>query len=217
VAVAQTVRPAVPVRVYQATLAQVVAPIRQPIERPAEALAGRGGVSVTLAPSLVDGLGPMRDWMRRYPYTCLEQQVSRAVALRDEPLWRQVTGGLSGYLDADGLLKYFPSMRQGSEELNAYVLAVAQEAGWTLPPAVESRATAGLAKFVKGTITRTGALPSADLTIRKLAAIDALARHGAADPSLFDSIAVEPTLWPTSAVIDWWSALRRMPAVRDRD
>jgi len=97
------------------------------------------------------------------------------------------------------------------------VLAVAQEAGWTLPPAVESRATAGLAKFVKGTITRTGALPSADLTIRKLAAIDALARHGAADPSLFDSIAVEPTLWPTSAVIDWWSALRRMPAVRDRD
>src|SRR5262249_29732806 len=142
VAVAQTVLPAVPVRVYQATLAQVVAPIRQPIERPAEALAGRGGVSVTLAPSLVDGLGPMRDWMRRYPYTRLRQEVPRAAARRDEPLWRQVTGGLSGYLDADGLLKYFPSMRQGSEVLTAYVLAVAQEAGWTLPPAVESRATA---------------------------------------------------------------------------
>jgi hypothetical protein len=60
-------------------------------------------------------------------------------------------------------------------------------------------------------------MPTADLSLRKLAAVEALARHGAVDPALLDSIAVEPNLWPTSAVLDWWSVLRRMPAIANRD
>ena len=35
--------------------------------------------------------------------------------------------------------------------------------------------------------------------MRKLAAIDALARYGAAQPQMLDSITIEPNLWPTSA------------------
>ena len=60
-------------------------------------------------------------------------------------------------------------------------------------------------------------MPTADLSLRKLAAVEALARYGAVDAALLDSIAVEPNLWPTSAVLDWWSVLRRMPAIANRD
>jgi hypothetical protein len=133
VAVTQKIVPAVPVRVYQASLARWDGPLREPVERPAEALPGRGGITVALAPTLGLGLGPMRDWMSRYPYTCLEQQVSRAVALGDERRWREIADTLPGLLDGDGLLKYFPTLEQGSEVLTAYVLAIAQEAGRALP------------------------------------------------------------------------------------
>jgi uncharacterized protein YfaS (alpha-2-macroglobulin family) len=217
VAITQKVVPAVPVRVYQASLARADGPLRQAVERPADALPGRGGIGVTLRPTLAEGVGALREWMGRYPYTCLEQQVSRAVALRDERLWREIAGALPAHLDRDGLLKFFPTLPEGSEVLTAYVLAVTHEAGWTLPPDVLARAEAGLQKFVTGAIARRGALPSADLSIRKLAAVEALARHGAVEPRLVDSIPVEPALWPTSAVLDWWSVLRRVPALTGRE
>jgi hypothetical protein len=57
----------------------------------------------------------------------------------------------------------------------------------------------------------------ADLSIRKIAALEALARTGVTDPALLASVAIEPNLWPTSAVIDWWSLLRRVPAIPDRE
>src|SRR4029453_17959011 len=128
------------------------APRRELGGPPADALPGRGGITVALAPTLGLGLGPMREWMRRYPYTCLEQQVSRAVALGDQRRWREIADTLPRLLDRDGLLKHFPTLDQGSEVLTAYVLAIAQEAGLALPPDVQSRAEAGLAKFVKGAI-----------------------------------------------------------------
>ena len=60
---------------------------------------------------------------------------------------------------------------------------------------------------------RRSALPTADLAIRKLAAIAALARYGAAKPQMLDSIPIEPELWPTSAVIDWLGVLKRVQGI----
>ena len=61
--------------------------------------------------------------------------------------------------------------------------------------------------FVEGRIERYSALPTADLAIRKLAAIEALSRaRRRSIPRWLDSIAIEPNLWPTSAVIDWSSS-----------
>jgi uncharacterized protein YfaS (alpha-2-macroglobulin family) len=34
---------------------------------------------------------------------------------------------------------------------------------------------------------------------------------------MLDSITIDPNLWPTSAVLDWWSILARLPAIADRD
>jgi uncharacterized protein YfaS (alpha-2-macroglobulin family) len=217
VRVTQQVLPAVPVRTYQARLFRWEHGVRQPVERPADAIPGRGGVQVTLGSAMTEGLGGVREWMSRYPYTCLEQEVSRAVALRDKGRWRSLAASLPSYLDSDGLLKYFPRMWQGSEVLTAYVLAVVHESGWTLPAGIKGRMEKGLQRFIEGAIIRRGTLPTADLSIRKLAAVEALSRHGKAEPRLLDSITIEPNLWPTSAVLDWWNILRRVHEIPDRE
>ncbi len=217
VRVTQQVRQAVPVRTFQATLSRWEQPMRQPVERPADAIPGRGGVQVLFGSTLTDGLAGVREWMSQYPYTCLEQEVSRVVALRDESRWRTLAASLPAYLDSDGLLKYFPRMYQGSEVLTAYVMSVIHESGWTLPVDVQQKMEGGLRQFVSGAILRRSELPTADLSIRKLAALEALSRHGKAEPALLGGIAIEPNLWPTSAVVDWWNLLHRLPGMSDRE
>lgn len=210
----QQIIPAYPVRTYQATIAQLTAPLSLPTQRPAGAVKGRGGLEVSLRAKLGDGLDGVREYMSMYPYTCLEQQVSRAVSLRDERLWRSWTERLPAYMDGDGLLKYFPTDRlQGDDTLTAYVLAIGEEAGWEFVDADKQRLVEALTRFVNGKLVRGSALPTADLAVRKLAAIDALSRYGAANAAMLDSITIEPGLWPTSAVIDWIGILKRVEGI----
>jgi alpha-2-macroglobulin len=216
-AVSQRVLPAVPVRTLQATLVRWEPNLRMPIERPADALPDRGGVDVAASASLAGSLEPLHQWLLDYPYSCLEQKVSIAVGLGDEKRWQEVSAALPSYLDAEGLLKFFPTMDAGSEVLTAYVLSVSKAAGWTLPASVQEKMISGLRGFVDGSVRRESPLDAPDLTLRKLAAIEALARADSADTDLLDSIAVEPNLWPTSAVLDWWSILQRMPSIAGRD
>jgi uncharacterized protein YfaS (alpha-2-macroglobulin family) len=214
----ESVTPAIPVRTYQATIAQLAAPLSWPVARPAGAIPGRGGLEVTMQSTLAGSLDGVREYMRRYPYTCLEQQASQAISLRDRAHWESLLQRLPAYMDGDGLLKYFPSDNlQGDDTLTAYLLSIAQEAGWPLPESDRNRMLHALSQFVQGKLVRGSALPTADLSIRKLAAIDALARYQAADGRMLDSINVEPNLWPTSALIDWVDILARMPELPDDD
>jgi uncharacterized protein YfaS (alpha-2-macroglobulin family) len=216
--VSERVVPVYPVRTYQATIERVERPVRIPAEIPKDAVAGRGGLEVTLRSRLGDGLDGVREYMSFYRFNCLEQNLSRAIALRDSGLWSAWMDSLPTYMDRDGLLRYFASeLLPGEDTLTAYVLAIAHEAGWEIPESSLSRMLSGLAGFVEGRITRNSALPTADLTLRKLAAINALARHGYARPDMLDSITIEPNLWPTSAVIDWLGILRHLESVPQRD
>ena len=47
--------------------------------------------------------------------------------------------------------------------------------------------------------------------------MEALARVDSFDAAQLDSITIEPALWPTSAVLDWWSILQRVDDLPDRD
>jgi hypothetical protein len=214
--ITQRVLSVVPVRTYQATLMRWETPIAQPVALPADAIPGQGDVQVTLSPSLSAGLDGVREWMRAYPYTCLEQRVSRAVALRDPLLWNGIAVDLPQYLDSDGLLKFFPDMREGSDILTSYVFAIAHEAGLRIPPQSEQAIERGLRSFVAGTVLRYGVVPGADLPLRKIAAIEALSSAGEANASMLPSIIVEPNLWPDATVIEWWNILLRVHDIPDR-
>ena len=128
--------PPVPVRTYQATIAAADGDrsSRCRLSGRAGAVPGRGGLEVTLRAKLGDGLDGVREYMSWYRFTCFEQQLSRAVALRDEGLWRCGRRGLPAYLDRDGLLKYFPTDRlEGDDALTAYVLVHRPRSGLGAP------------------------------------------------------------------------------------
>jgi len=71
--------------------------------------------------------------------------------------------------------------------------------------------------FVQGRIVRNSQLPTADVAIRKMAALEALSRSGKVRPELLQSFAIEPNLWPTSAVLDWYMVLKRTKTLPQRD
>ena len=215
--VAQEVITATPVRVYQATLTQLDGPYTLPVEQPADAIPGRGGIRVNLAASLTANLEPVRDWMSAYPWTCYEQLASKAIALEDRAQWDALMARLPGHLDGDGLVKYFPSAwLDGSDTLTAYLLAIAHEAGWEIPESEREAMLRGLANFVQGRIQRGSPLRLADQTERKLAALEALSRYGQAEAAWLKPIRIDPNLWHTSALIDWIGILARVEAVPDR-
>jgi len=218
VKVTQEVIPAVAARTFQASLMQLDQSLSLPVAIPADAIPGRGGIQVHLRARLADELSGVQEYMRRYPYTCLEQRASQVIVLGDEAGWERLVNGLPAYLDGDGLAKYFPVMRQGSETLTAYLLIIAEEAGWSIPEASRTRMLHGLKGFVQGKVVRHSSLPTADLTLRKLSALNALARHEQGiRADLLGSLTIDPNLWPTSAVLDWIDILKRSPQLRERE
>jgi len=214
----QKVIPAVAVRTFQATIAQVDRAFELGVEIPSDAIRGRGGVQVGLLPTLAGELAGVHEFMRAYRYTCLEQIASQAVALRDDGRWKGLMASLPSYLDRDGFAMYFSGMGYGSDALTAYLLNIANEAGWDIPADSRSRMQSALERFVKGQAVREQEWRTADLNVRKIAALQALARWGrpVADEDLA-SISIEPNLWPTSAVVDWFDLLKRAPDLSERD
>ncbi|MBL8289676.1 MAG: alpha-2-macroglobulin [Rubrivivax sp.] len=221
VKVSQAVASPVPVRVWQSSLQPLQGQVSVAVAAPADSLAGRGGVQVALQPRLSGALPGLRRFFETYPYTCLEQKLSRTLGLGEEAAWKTLADEVAGYLDADGLANYFPppagSGAHGSDRLTAYVLSAAHEAGYALPDSTRNAMLDGLAAFVEGRLERRFPAPRPDLDVRKLAALEALARHGRADARWWGSIAFTPAAWPTSALLDAWSALQRTPSLPERD
>jgi uncharacterized protein YfaS (alpha-2-macroglobulin family) len=220
--ITQKVVEAVPVRTFQATLAQLDGTLTVPVRPPAEALPGRGGVAVKFQPRLAGDLAGVKEYMADYPWTCLEQQASRAVALADDSRWQGLMVALPTYLDRDGLAKYWPNLTQGSDTLTAYLLSIANAAGLELPLDTRVRMMEGLQGFITGKVVRNSELATADLAVRKLAAMAALARHAKDHPDYtvraewLDSISLTPNLWPTSAQLDWIDLLVRSPGLSEQ-
>jgi hypothetical protein len=216
--ITQKIAQAVPVRVWQSTLAQLHGSMSVPVEIPKDAIKGTGGLSVSLRPKISDDTVSVRDYMRSYPYSCLEQRVSRAVALDDADMWKKIVAELPAYADSDGLLKYFPSAQYGSDVLSSYLLSISAAAGFEFPEGRRAAIEDALVKFVEGkTVRHAQALPTADLALRKLSAVEALSKVGRFDPKMLASISIDPELWPTSAVLDWINILTRGKTVPERN
>jgi uncharacterized protein YfaS (alpha-2-macroglobulin family) len=216
--VAQTVVPAVPERTYQATILQLTQPATIVVQRPSDAIPGRGGVNVQMQAKLAGDLPGVNEFFRNYVYSCFEQRASIAIGLRDRARWNALMSVLPDYLDRDGLVKYWTLLRDGDDTLTSYVLSIANEAGYEIPDRERDRMEQALVAFVEGRVVRYSALPTADLAIRKVAALEALSRRKEAlNPKWLESFTIEPNLWPTSAVIDWYLILKRQPKLPRHD
>ncbi|NYT25697.1 alpha-2-macroglobulin [Alcaligenaceae bacterium] len=224
VAVSQRIEPRLPTATVQASLLGLEAgsSVSLPVAAPAGALrdeAGRAfsGIALDASPSLAGGLRGVREWWLDYPYTCLEQSASQALALEDGKRWRDVLGRLATHMDDDGLLRYFPGGGQGSEVLTAYLVSASDEArrlglAFELPEAALRRMLDGLQAFAEGRIKRAAPLSDTSLDSRRIMAMEALVRHGRVKPAMLDSFARTPDKWPTPTVVDWLSILSHLPA-----
>lgn len=224
--VQQQVQPAVPLRVMQASLRQLDGPLSLPVAAPADGLADqgvkRGGLQIGLQPRLSTALPGIRRYFQTYPYSCLEQQGSKALALHDRAAWSALMAQLPGYQDGDGLFAYFPlgnnSEARGSEVLTAYLLSAAHEAGEAVPEPARGKALDALAAFVEGRIQRRRWSPRDDESPRRIAALAALARYERATPRLLSIVdAAQLSQWPTATVIDWLQLHQRMANAPQRE
>lgn len=219
--VKQAVHAAVPLRVQSASLYRLEKSLELPVAAPLGSLPRQdksgGELRATLAASLADGQTALRDYMRRYPYACLEQQVSRAVTTQDRAAWDALSAILPTYQAENGLADFFPgSGSNGSVALTAYILSIADQAGWPLPLDVKVSLQQALTNYLNGRFeTRRNAWENP--VVLRLAALEALARAGKATPALIATIKPEPALWPSSALIDWIGILQRSPALAERD
>lgn len=195
-----------------------------PIQPPAAAQrnasgVAAGGIALDLSSSLVGNLEGVRDWWRAYPYTCLEQTASQAMALGHNERWSRVLARFSTHMDEDGLLRYFPGTGPGSEVLTAYLISAFDDARRLglqvdIPEHDLQRMLDGLQAFAQGRITRESRLSGAGRDARRLMAMEALARHGRVDEGMLSSLSGSPEQWPTPSVIDWLSVRMRLPSAQ---
>ncbi len=209
VTVTQDVVPAVPVETWAATLARV-GDAAIPIGAPAGALPGRGSVDIRLADTLAPPLQGVRDYMTAYPYNCFEQQLSRLIVMGDAGAWTRLAGTIPTYQAPDGLLRYFPSdSLKGSETLTAYVLSITAEAGLPIPDGPRAKMIEGMRAVLDGRLRDED---YGDVRLRRVEALAALARQGAATPAMLGQIGVTPAEMPTSLLVDYIAALDHIPA-----
>ncbi|HEX8300776.1 alpha-2-macroglobulin family protein [Sphingomonas sp.] len=206
----QDVVPAVPVETWAASLARVGAGTSFSIAPPAGALPGFGMVEVSLADTLAPPLQGVRDYMSGYPYGCLEQRTSRAIALGDTGMWNLISGELPAYLDDDGLLRYFPGDWPGSEALTAYMLSITSEAGLPLPEAPRAKMVEALKRVLDGKLRHED---YGDVRLQRLAAFTALARAGAATANMVGQVGMGVAEMPTSSLADYAAALGKVPGL----
>jgi uncharacterized protein YfaS (alpha-2-macroglobulin family) len=215
--VAQAVQPAVPVRLVAGQLYRLDKPLDLPVAPPTDAVPDQGELRATLAATLGDGLSGVREYMRRYPYSCLEQKTSKAIATHDTKAWGELAEALPGYLDGNGLAAFFPGMQEGNIALTAYVLSASREAGYALPAQARTSMETALENYLAGRLTMVRTPTDLADTAQRLAALAALARAGKASAELAATIEPAPKRWPTSLLIDWIDVLKRSPALPGRD
>jgi hypothetical protein len=195
--------------IIQASLHQIDKDLEIPIEAPADRIVGHGGIAVSFASSLLTGTEGLSKTMQEYPYTCLEQRVSRAIVLGNQKEWENLQSDFLTHLDEQGLLKFFPTGLTGSATLTAYVVSIAHAAGLPIAETPLQRMLGALSHTASGSQISEEVGRPASLTHERIAVLDALSRHGQADLTVIQSIPIDLRLLPTASLAQWWSVLER--------
>lgn len=218
--VQQKVLPSTPVKVLASSLVQIDQNLSLPVQRPNDALPDRGSVDVFLKARLGASTDGVAAWMNAYPYLCLEQKLSKALATGNLSRWEELQSQMPAYLDNNGLASYFknPSANSGSPTLTAYILNAAHVASYPVSPDVREAMLRGLTLFIEGRIVPSQPYwsPQEDLSLRKLKVLEALARYGRATPALLSTIPLTLGAWPTSGLVHWLNILIQLPTLPHR-
>ncbi|MCC5815090.1 MAG: hypothetical protein JJT78_10060 [Leptospira sp.] len=209
--VSQKIEASVPLRVVQGTLFQLDSKKEMPISLPKDGLTGKSQVDVLMDSSVMKSMDSIKEYMEIYPYTCMEQKVSKAIISENSQEIQSVISEISGHLDQDGLVKYFPSSNWGSEILTAYILSISHEAGWKLPKQNVDSMLTGLNRFLDGTLVRHKQYNFSDGIMRRLQVMEAISRYNSISVgNRIDEMEIDVKLLPTSSLLDTISIMNRL-------
>lgn len=219
------VEPAVPIRVLQATLFQLDSTnnqtLKKTVKQPVDALMGKGGLGISARSSLVSGLAGVKSYLEDYPYTCLEQQISRAIVLESKNDIQKVIDSLPAYMDNFGLLKFFPISLCGSEQLTRYILNILDENEYKIPQSTRDRLISGLTSSIQGKYTCHSWWDEKNrnsyLTESKILVMETLSRYKAFNSKSISTVQINPQLWNNETLIAWYQLLKRQTEIPQRD
>lgn len=211
----------VPDRVLMATLFQLDKSQTVPVQQPKDAIPGRGGLNIEAKDTLVRGLGSVKSYMEDYPYTCLEQKVSKGIVAESKADVTTAINEMPTYFDSAGLLKFFPSSLCGDVQLTRYVLGILHENAYPLPELTLERATGGLRQWLNNGPSCSSWWSS---VVRdnyrdqeRVAVMETLSRYKKFEVGDLQTIKQTPNLWTTEAVTAWYRLLQREATIPRRD
>lgn len=208
--------------VQMATLFQLEKPEMLSVEEHKDSIKGSGGIEVKLNASLLTGLTGVKEYMEEYPYSCLEQQVSKAVVAENKNELKKLANSLESYMDADGLLKYFNSEYScGSEMLSIYVLSILRENEISIPTNTKFSILNGLHNALYGNLSCNvwwkSYLRNDFLDQEKVKIMAALSYDGKFQPEMLQSIKLAPNDWTIETLLSFKELLLNSKTIRDRD
>ncbi|AXX15875.1 peptidase inhibitor [Leptospira borgpetersenii serovar Ceylonica] len=199
----QRVGESVPIRILQSTFRRLEdGTLSLPIQENQEAILGSGELEISLKSSLTGGaILSSTEYMSRYPYSCLEQKLSKAVSVGSQNDWDRIMNQLNVYLDGDGLLKFFPMSWYGSEILTSYVLILSSESSYKIPDSIRETLLEALNRYTKGLIYRNGYISNTDFLLKKIIVLDAISRFQPIGDDVIRSVRTDPKILPTDILI----------------
>ena len=215
------VEPPIQPQVLQATLFQLDKTNEVPVKQPADALPGKGGLRVAARATLVNGLAGIKSYMESYPYSCLEQQISKNIVLENKDQIVNIIESLPSYMDGFGVLKFFTTSMCGSVQLSRYIMNILHENGHVIPKATLDQLISGIKSYLAGNyscrswwddIVRD---PYQDQA--KILLMETLSRYGAFTPDLLTAVNVTPNLWQNETATAWFNLLKRQKDIPRRD
>lgn len=215
------VAPAVPERVLEATVFQLEKNKSIPVKQPQDALPNRGGLNIAVRSTLASGLDGVSNHMEEYPYNSLEQKISKAIVLNHKKDITQLINALPSYLDANGLLKFFPSSQCGSVQLNRFVMNILNENGFEIPETTRVSLISGLKLSVQGKeschsqwnyLTTDPYRNEAQIL-----ALETLSRYKAFDTNLLSTLQITPNFWRNETVTAWFKLLKQENEIPNHD
>lgn len=215
------VEPAVPVRTLQATLWQYEKKESIPVQQPTDAIVGRGGLNVSMKASLSSGLVGVRRYMDEYPYSCLEQKLSKAIALQNKKQISELISDLPSYLDGDGNLKFFTMSLCGSPHLTRYVLNIAQASRIEIPAKTKDILLSAIEKQLLGqTYCRSWwdeIRNNKYQNEERVLWLETLSRYKKFDRKQMSTLRPTPNLWKNETAVAWYQLLNREPEIAGRE
>lgn len=167
-----------------------------------------GGVSMQLRSSLLGQSEELSQWFSNYTYTCYEQLAAVAVGLEDQQAWDKLMLELPQYLDAQGLVKYFPVTGvRGSTNLSAYLLSLSSHAKrvgleFEIPQTHKERILTALIAAFEGRLDKD--LPNDQWrSSYRLAALTTLAEYGQVTARTAWSFYEQNDDWNMSDWVNW--------------